>query len=753
MADFQLYRLPLEILEIVVSYVPKLDLYKLDGIDYLRQAVLKNIYSSVIITGLPPSFSSWDKPEFAEKFMNSRVIERKPEFSCFKELIDFLDENHLPLPHHIYFKRAVDILLVYDKNPRTLQDCIIETSLDLFGEDENRDLGKLYLQKLISLPLKIRIVKNCEVLQGLIHESIDQFTRQLESASFSFKAPLETIFEGDRYQNLFNLEICFFISHDVVKLIPRSVKTLKFSIACPDFQVEDFGFPSALKSLNVSLGNYSEQYMLNFSSLRNLVNLDFYVTKNGLPIPFYNVTFPNSLRSVKSTGLDVDAIKSQCPEVNSFNCQKVRQVERTGNAVTFPEKLTHLYVDGGILANIEKVEDVQANDSKKRKIERTTHPNSIKLPKNLQSLYLDRGSYKVQFNESETLFSNKEENMLKNLKILSINYFDGFSRLGPLPQSLTQLTICSTQRMKSLNSDFFDNLKRITNLESLKIHCPLGPCFDYALPPKLQLFEFTNLVLSKISLRSESLRYLRLVGGKLHVGSPENVQLPESLVELHLINCGIDSFDELFTFSQSLEILNLNVQKVQKIPKLPPNLKNFYIFYGGLKTNQSDIAELSTTLEELCLHIASGPVTYSLTPDLTHLVNLKKLSFSSYRFNDSGVVNLDMFPESLTDLAITNCAIKSFTGTFTDFPYLANLDLYGNQLGIWLSQLPEEFMFDLDIRTIVLSNNYVDTETIKALIRRLRRYPFFKHVAVQSMSIPEDLQQTAIERYLIIAAK
>ncbi|EMG49334.1 hypothetical protein G210_5914, partial [Candida maltosa Xu316] len=536
--------------------------------------------------GVPPTYN-WNEPSFGG-FGSLQVDNSKPEFSCFIELTDFLEQNHLPFPKHIYFPFPTDVVFAYRTNPRILQDCVIETDLHLpFGFDaDSPDLEQSYLLILISLPLKIRRVAYCEVLHESLHESSAPFTKKLSSAHFYTTCRLDTIFEDDRYQNLVNLNLTFQISHEVTKLIPRSVKTLNCNILCPEFQVDDFGFPSGLKSLNVLLFNYPEQCWACFNDLEHLSNLLFENIKNEKRVPYYNVRFPKSLKSVKSTGLDVEAIKNQCPNLTSFECSIARHAERHGNSFNFPEKLTNLRVGGGTLANIEKYEN----------------GSSIKFPKSLQALHLVRDSQNVQFGESETLFSNKEESMLQNLKILSINYFDGFSRLGPLPQSLTQLTInLPSQRMEMLNSDFFDNLKSVTSLQLLRIYCPLGANFDYELPPKLQLLEFINPELSKISLRSKSLKQLNLYQTKFSVVSPENFQVPDSLVELKLHGPsflsdegGIQSFAKSSVFPQKLQRLELGCDAMHKIPILPPNLKTLDITCQVARAKQYDFDNLPT---------------------------------------------------------------------------------------------------------------------------------------------------------------
>ncbi|EMG49327.1 hypothetical protein G210_5924, partial [Candida maltosa Xu316] len=380
---------------------------------------------------------------------------------------------------------------------------------------------------------------------------------------------------------------------------------------------------------------------------------------------------------------------------------------------------------------------IQENYSKGRTIERTINQNSIKLPKNLQSLYIDGDSYKGQFGKSRTLFSNKEENMLQNLKILSIIYFDGFSRLGLLPPSLTQLTICSGRKMKSLNSDFFDNLKSVTSLQSLTIYCPLGACFDYELPPKLEYLELSNRQLCKISLRSKSLKRFYLYQTKFSVVSPENFQVPESLVELVLSNCVITLFDDSFVFPQRLQSLYLDGQDAQKIPKLPPNLKCLFILYDLREVTEAYFPDFPSTLEELNLSSNINYQPHLTITDISYLVKLKKLSIINSKITEP--VNLNKFPKSLTDLSICKSRVRKFTGTFADFPKLVNLNLSDNSLGNWLSSMPVEFSFGPAIQQIGLMQNLLDSETVINLLYNLKQSPNFGELFVENMPVPENL--------------
>ncbi|EMG45544.1 hypothetical protein G210_4270, partial [Candida maltosa Xu316] len=733
MTGLQLSQFPLEILEIIISYLSISDLDKLDGINYLKRPVLKSFYSSVRIKAVLPPDSRWIDPSFPRKLDYLGIDERKPNFSCFNSLIAYLEQNHVPLPKYIHFESFIDIVVVHDANPNVLQDCIIQTNLDISaGSDRySSELRKFYLEKLISLPLKFRRVGYCE---ELIDESSDQFTRNLTSACFNKTCLLEIAFEGNRYQNLVNLEIRFDISHEVLKYIPRQIKKLNCCILRPEFELTEFGFPSGLRSLEVSFINYPENYEVNFTDLEHLVDLEFDITHSRRKIPFYNVTFPKSLKSVTSFALDLVQVKNQCPELMHFDCLTVRHAETEANAIDFPEKVTRLRLGCGELANVEKYE----NDS------------STKLPKNLQSLYLADGPCEVEFDESQTLFSDKEENKLQSLSSVTLFEVKEFMKFGPIPRSLTELMIYSPKnRMKSLEGDFFASLKSVTSLRLLKITCPLGSIFDYELPPNLQCFEFNNRELCKISIRSETLKCLRLYAAKFEEISPKNVQIPGSLVELSIIDCFFHSFDKSFLFPGNLQILNLDVPNVKNIPKLPSNLKTFHICYQVVNAKQSEFDKLPTTLEDLHFINTASIRIITFTPNLTHLINLKRLGFSSLSFRCSGMglVNLDNFPKSLTDLSLDYCGIQKFMGNFMDFPNLKELSLRDNNLSDWLSSSPKEFRFGAAIRIIVLLYDRFDTDTIKNLLYELKKNPNFGFLVVSKMTIPEDVLQLVRFQY------
>ncbi|EMG48058.1 hypothetical protein G210_1441 [Candida maltosa Xu316] len=763
MSELQLSQLPLEILDIIVSYLPSSELDKLDGIDYLKTTMLKNICSSVVITGTMPRYSMWR----GSSFTCSQVDEPKPEFSCFKSLTDFLTENHLPFPKSIEFIHPIDIIKVYDSNPSILQDCIIETDLGIFyySARYSSELRKSYLQKLISLPLKFRRIVDCHVIYQMMHESSAQFTRNLTSATFPLSFPLEIVFGDDRYHNLVDLEISEQISHEVVKYIPRSVKKLNCCVLCPNYELSEFGFPSGLKNLKVTFHDYPDNCVVNFRILEYLVELEFHIMDYGYKIENYNVSFPKSLKSVKIFALDMVEVNNQCPQLTHFDCSKIKHTEGKDNTFNFPEKLTRLSVDVDILKHIENCQNnpvvKQVGRSKKRKSTKIIDSTSIKFPKNLESLYIIGDQryrqHKIEFDESQTLFSNIEENRLKNLTSVTLSHVENFMGFGRIPPSLTQLSIHSPYRMESLNRDFFDDLKRITTLKVLRINCSHNSVFDYELPPKLQSFEFINRVLHKVSIKSESLKHLHLESSKLKEVTPGNVQLPGSLIELSLVESvsGFDkptiiSIDESFVFPQKLQKLKLEFDRLQRIPKIPPNLKTLHTYYDSAETKEFDFAELPNTLEELRLINTTESDRHCSFPNLSHLVNLKTLNYSLTESGSIAVksVNLDTFPKSLTNISMCRCGIRRFTGTFKSFPKLEYLNLRVNYLRDWLSLSPNESPFGTDIIAISFMYNDLDIDTVKNLLHHLEQNPSFKQLEVDDIRVPEDMQYLRIERYL-----
>ncbi|EMG46757.1 hypothetical protein G210_2984 [Candida maltosa Xu316] len=429
MSGLQLFQLPIEILDIIFSYLSRPDLDKLVEIDYFKSHALRHIYSSVIITGYACPDYLWDESSFPEKLIYPGKLnypekdESKPRFFCFKSLTDFVEQNQLPIPKHICFDYFTDIVVAYEKNPKILQDCIIETDLSLSDYFDNPDSTKSYLQKFISLPLKIRSARSCEAVHKMVIESSVQFTRKLTSASFNESFPLVSFFRGDIYQNLVNLEIRDPISNESVKYIPRSVKTLKCEMFRPEFELTEFGFPNGLENLHLSLQDYPEEYALNFSNLEHLVDLKFaIIDEDDVSIRYYKASFPRSLKRVKSPVLDIAEVKKSCPELTLFDCMLVRPPKSNVIVFSFPEKLTHLHVRGSVLKKIQTCENnskpFHFNLSfKRRKVEQTIKPTSIKFPKNLQSLYLAGDSDfcrdQTEFHEWETLFSDKEENILQ----------------------------------------------------------------------------------------------------------------------------------------------------------------------------------------------------------------------------------------------------------------------------------------------------------------------------------------------------
>ncbi|EMG49929.1 hypothetical protein G210_5099 [Candida maltosa Xu316] len=758
MSDSLLSQLPLEILGTIISYLPRSELYKLDGIDYLKQFVLNNIYSSVRIKKEEPVYEGWNEDRFGETIFSSEFGKLNPRFACFKGLTDFLEENHIPFPKCIEFEYPIDIIHVYDANPIILQDCIIETSLEVFCESRKYsfELRKFYLEKLISLPLKIRSVEKCEILHELMPESSLQFTRKLTTAHFSKEFPLETVFENDAYQNLINLTLKFPISHEMVTLIPRSVKKLNCEIVYPGIELSEFDFPSGLRSLSITLANFPEGYSVNFSYLERLVILEFNVKQSNERIPYYNVTFPKSLKSVKSSALDLEEIKNQCPELTCFDCRGKTNAEGKSNNITFPEKLTHLYVDGGTLDNIEKVKDnpsvIQVNDSKKRKIFNST---LFKFPKNLQRLRVVGDSTEPCCYKSQFLFSNSEQHILHKLTSLSLYKPEGFARFGPIPRSLTELWIILPKYDTGiLINDVFDDLKNLTNLRLLRIDGVFDEYFDYELPPKLQLFDFTNPRLCKIRIRSETLKRLRLSEAKFNFVTPENFQIPESLVELHLVSCLLYRFDERFEFPENLQILNSHGNTSDySYPELPQNLKILSSTYEAKFLDQCYIDELPTSLEELNLVKWMELRDYLDLFDLTHLVNLRKFRYCVVSSDETNIqeINLDDIPKSITELSMSGFHVNKIKGSFKDFPNLVHLDLSLNELNGWLQSSPDGFQFCDKIETIVLWNNQLDIETVRKLVYDLKKKPNFKSLVIdEDLSIPEDMMSLVIEDYLVI---
>ncbi|EMG45596.1 hypothetical protein G210_4219 [Candida maltosa Xu316] len=770
MTGLQLSQFPLELLEIILSYLPKSELDKLVEFDYLKIPVLKSIYSSVIITAKVPFHHNYMPSYSAHKRSGPKVRvpvfdESKPDFSCIKSLTDFLEDNNLPFPKNVRFLHPIDIILAYDTHPGVLQNCIIETNLEMFGDSDNPDLRKTYLQKLISLPLKFGRVTNCQILHELVPESSVQFTKKLTSASFSKEFSLEIAFQYDRYQNLVHLEIEDRISYEVVKYIPRSVKKLRCRILCPEFELREFDFPRGLRRLNVAFHHYPLNCVVNLNNLEYLADLEFSFNRHGRRIIYRNIRLPKSLKLVKGLHgvvLDIMEIQNQCPKLTSFDCLKVKHPEKNDATLKFSENLTQLRIKGALLEHIERCENdpsvIHVTDTKRRKIECTVASTAMKLPKNLQSLYIDGESQyrqpKVEVGDLPTLFSNKNENILQDLKTLTLRHFDGFSRFGHIPRSLTELRIHSpTSEMEQLNSDFFDDLKSVLSLKFLLIESSLDPYFEYELPPKLETFILIRSNFRKFSIRSESLKYLHLEETEFSELNSETFQIPESLVELSILECDIILFAKSFDFPQNLQKLSIRTEILQRIPKLPLNIKTLYISGRILEKTQDEFSALPVSLEELKIFITRGSPRLFI-PDLSHLVNLKTLGFSLGYFENTetksnGPINLNLFPKSLTKLFIRRCNVTSFAGTFSDFPKLEHLDISGNKLEVWLSSSPEELSFGDSIKTIVLLYHDFSLVKVRRLIDYLKTYPYFRQLVVDAMDIPEDLSDLAMQRYLV----
>ncbi|EMG45883.1 hypothetical protein G210_3905, partial [Candida maltosa Xu316] len=276
-----------------------------------------------VITGESFHTISWSVPFILRCIEYSDIIKSKPEFESVTSLIDFLQQNHLPFPKYVRFEHPMDVVIAYNTQPSILEDCIIETDLSIFDNSSMFafDFRVFCLQRVISLPLKIRQVKYCGIMQEILPKLTHPFARKLTSTSFNEIFALEVALGDDRYQNLVNLEILCEIDQEMIKDIPKSVKKLSCKIKRSESGLTVFGFPSGLRILNVSLTDYRNEYRLNFSILEQLVDLEFNVTKENQEIPFYNVSFPNSLKSVKSFALDIEEVKNQCPELTSLECK------------------------------------------------------------------------------------------------------------------------------------------------------------------------------------------------------------------------------------------------------------------------------------------------------------------------------------------------------------------------------------------------------------------------------------------------
>ncbi|EMG46758.1 hypothetical protein G210_2985 [Candida maltosa Xu316] len=258
-------------------------------------------------------------------------------------------------------------------------------------------------------------------------------------------------------------------------------------------------------------------------------------------------------------------------------------------------------------------------------------------------------------------------------------------------------------------------------------------------------------MLNKISIRSQNLKCLRLKGTNFNTITPQNFQIPESLVELSVVAHGKNLLYKSFIFPQNLQILNFH-HKLRRIPKVPSKLKNLHIVYDPLKATQSDFAGLPTSLEVLTLKVSTNVKRYMLIPDVSHLVNLKKLYFSSVEFKDCNVesINLDNFPKLLTDLYVNGCRVQKVIGNFTDFPNLKALSLDNNNLNDWLSPLPNEFSFSDTIESISLRGNKLDNDTVRTLVSYLKdTYPNFRQLFVDTTNLSRDMHYLVMERYLV----
>ncbi|KAG7665613.1 uncharacterized protein J8A68_000819 [[Candida] subhashii] len=657
----QFLSLPLEVLDLVFSYIPTIYLLtypEIPGLNEVLRNALNDRHIEVsigkkLIVEQEEKFYSWGnwnkEPIGDETRLDSRFVTdvnddhliKFDEDDCTERFLDFMYRHPLLKPKVII--NGVDNLKrLLNKDPSCFEQ--ISSLSFVKGSIENQ---VEFLETACCIPYPINCLGTLDDLSILrLSKSVESLYLLLEDQS-----NLQSL--KSREQELKELRLLSPMAVGDLKYLPNSLKTLEISLELNSQRCSP-NLPHTLETLLVKFSGGWEIKEFDVSGLNNLKELKL---ENFYSETLRSLKGPKDLESLIAASHHLTSLDSidQYTRLKQLQLRIMRAKAHSILSCTFPDSLQKLGFEWWSGSIVDYETDYLEEEL------------PISLPSNLQVLHV--------FTDSD-LLSRNAWNFPQSLRVLSLN----MSIMPPgfqLPPNLIALSIsqCVNDRLPSalpkslvrLSTSVLPPnrfcLTRLTNLTYLRFTFVRQSIdsFNWRLPTSLRRLKVQQHQMSDFKV---SLPHLKSVG--LYVTSPGNFRICELP----------DSVTDVTIYAPQFQFERLVTGK--EIHKLPPNSKTL-----DLHSNFLDPESLRSL----------------------QLENFQHLWYVNLYFNRINELETGMFPISLEILILSKNTLERVDPhVFKNLPRLQYLYLEQCFLGLFLD-MDHPLEFPSRLRFIQLANN------------------------------------------------
>ncbi|KAG7665611.1 uncharacterized protein J8A68_000817 [[Candida] subhashii] len=590
----KLLSLPSEVLELVLSYIPTINLLSyanIPNLDDLLKCELNNRHVKVylhtryigdIIHSEEPKF--WDRtPIGDETRLDSRSIPPSEGFDsiefrepdCVERFLDFR-KRHPNLSPELRIHETAVLEKLLREDPWCFQDI---RSLNVMESGDPKEQEE-FVNAVSSFAYNIDTIR----MSNLADCTLPRSVRSLELFNFS-EQKYHLRSPSIEYQ-LKELTILSAIEVEDCKYLPRSLQSLNTDISLDDPRCT-LDLPLTLQQLVITFAPWPYVTEIDISKLPSLEKLRLV----RFPLEeLKGLHAPKQLESLTIMSNTLRALESieQYTMLKELSVAILRSGAKSVLDCTLPDSLQRFYFDWWTMDESEMVEDQEVEESYRK--------SSIILPLNLKSLRLTTNSPLLCLKEwiipwSLRTLSFQVTKLPVGFKIppnlisLSIICSENGFLPRPLPKSLVRIITTLLPPNKSC-------LKNLTNLTYL--NCQFLEqeriYFDWKLPSSLK-----RLIVHYNYLETLKLNVPNLKAVELFLRFPnllEKLELPSSVIDLR-IHSVKDNDDAELSISKKhklptqLRVINLLHVFMDSESLNNLHLKNFqYLWYINLYKNQ-----------------------------------------------------------------------------------------------------------------------------------------------------------------------
>lgn len=676
--------LPDEILEIIVGYIPHENLEDFLTNPIIGKFAFKELYSPVVIHN--------GTINLIKKLQLSTPHSKVLSTSRFIKLIE---KNSDYYPKRIIFERPNDVFEVAEKFPNLMRKSSVE--ICFIHKSRKPTPNRIFIEKYKEVTIDIdSIITNCST-ESLVFFPIELFTH-VNSFSQLGKSNIRlNKLSSNWFPKLSSLTLIQEIDYKDLILIPRQLETLECTIGAVNENHVDLALPENLRKLRINTRTALQDIhcIFDISHLKKVQNLHLNDEHYRNPLNRIwnlprNVKF---LRTNRSDMVDIDLAKI-CPQLVEWQFDN-ETIDYDGifiRKLIFPRSMKRLKIPNALLS----WNDMASGDE----------GIVLNLPDSLTELNTTGQSF-------YPIILDFDQNPLPHLQVLIMNGGVSVSVKRSLPKSLRKLN------WESMNIFDLNQLQYLDNLTELCISCSARlNDFSYILPLSLVKLELRGLNLKKIDIKASHLLSVTLFDIKLKQIDNRNLCLPNSIIKLHLMSCGIENI--AIAFPPRLLFLDLSGNRIKSIDGHPCD-------FSELENISPQTFPTSLTHLNLSHNKIDTQWIYDL--NLRECKNLKSLDLDD---NEISILVTTHLPLSLKKLSLNHNKISTLVNDFEQFQNLEELDLRDNHLHDYFDDLQRcgTFLFGENIQCVYLELNSLTIFSRKTLFDHLSQRKSFEELDI-----------------------